>query len=607
MGVTSGSFDTAARVSGSYNTKARFSWSQTGQSVDGNYTDISWTLTGVTASQYQWIHIYGIEVIVNGVNQGVSWSGDMYNGTRMASGTCRIYHGADGTKTFSASAKIQQYSTAASSWYSGSGSWTLNTIPRASTPSLANSTFNIGDTITVNTNRASSSFTHTISITYGSTTTQIATGVGASVQYNTANIANAMYAVIPNATSFTGTITCVTYSGSTNVGTKTCSYTAKAVESVAKPTFSNFTYADTNSTITGITGNNQILVQGKSTLRVTIASANKATANKSATMNSYLSTISGLSASANYSTSDVNMAFSSSAFTAGSQTLSVKATDSRGYSTTMSKAVTVLAYANPVINATATRLNNFENTTTLVVQGSYSPLTVDSTAKNTVTSVQYRYKSSSTSTWGSWVTMSGLSPTAAGVYTTTNATLNLDNNTSYNIEVKTTDRIGSTTVSLTVPVGIPIFRIGTDGYVYNQEKRLITVDETPRYSTHVGQVIMSTALTTAAQVANVYGGTWEAWGKGRVPVGVDPNDTDFNAANKTGGSKTVTLQLSQIPAHGHMMGQTYSGWKLSGNGNGPAGLYTGYGLTDRSKNEGGSGAHDNLQPYITIYMWRRIA
>lgn len=118
MAVTSGSFDTTHRVSGKYNTYATFSWWVSGSG--SNYTDVSWNLTGKTAGPNQYIHVYSASVTVNGTTYS-SWSGNMYNGTVMLSNTTRIYH--TGEFTFSASAGIAQYSS--SSWYSGSGSWTL--------------------------------------------------------------------------------------------------------------------------------------------------------------------------------------------------------------------------------------------------------------------------------------------------------------------------------------------------------------------------------------------------------------------------------------------------------------------------------------------------
>lgn len=617
MGVTSGSFETSHRISGSYNTYAKFSWSQSSQSVANNSTTITWKLVGCTANQYQWIHVYGISVTINGTAQSVSWSGDMYNGTQMASGTVTIPHNADGTKTFSASASIHQYSTASSDWYSGSGSWTLNQIARAATISSAPN-FNDEANPTITYNNAAGTAVSTLQACIASTDGQTIyvpyrdiSKTGTSYTFSlTESERNTLRAACA------GNSMNVRFYIKTVIGSTTLYDSVQKTLSIvnANPTFSNFTYSDTNSTITAITGNNQYLVQGKSTLQVQVSTANKATAKKSATMSSYQSSISGLTANGTYSSSAaVNMTFSSNAFTPGSQTLAVKAIDSRGNSTSVSKSVNVLAYAAPTISASATRANNFENNTTLHIEGAYSPLTISGTAKNTVSSVQYRYKQQSTSTWGSWTNMSGLNVTSAGRYTTTNIVLSLDNSYAWDVQVKTVDRISTTTVSLVVSAGIAIFRIGTDGYVYNNEKRLITIDEAPLYSTHVGQVIMTTTFTTVAAVQAYYGGTWERWGQGRVPVSVDPNDSDFNASNKTGGAKTVTLQESQLPKHRHPIDNNQSG--------GDYDMTYQYELYISNNNAtlradhwcrftglaGGGEAHQNMPPYQTIYMYRRTA
>lgn len=566
-------------------------------------------------------------ITIDGTNV-CDWTGEIshyvsYGEIEVASGSKTVTHNNDGTKSVGVSCSLTDN---ISVYFSGSGSLTmgLTTIARASEPTLSASTFNIGDTITINTNRKSSSFTHTITLTFGSYTYTVGTGVGTSISLNTANIASSLYAQIPSATSGTGSITCTTYNGSTSIGSKSVSFTAKAVEANAKPTFSNFTYQDTNSTITAITGNNQYLVQGKSNLRVIISSANKAVAKYSATMSAYNASISGLSASANYSTSDLNINFGSNAFTAGTQALSVRATDSRGYSTSVSKNINVLAYAAPVVNATATRLNNFENQTTLVVKGSYSPLTINGTAKNTVSSVQYRYKSQSTSTWGSWTSMSGLSVNSGGTYTTTDKVLDLDNSTAYDFEVKATDKLGSTTVTLVVSVGVPILRIGTDGYVYNNEQ--------PLMPSHVGQIIMSTTLNTAAKVKAIYGGTWVAWGAGRVPIGVGSNGTtNYSSANATGGSETHRHDFC-IGMHAYYGALVDDDWIQGVNGSGAYSYskgtfskslnWSGSASTKRNnslgtsmttynetcrRSYGDTDTGDSRQPYITCYMWRRTA
>ncbi len=134
---------------------------------------------------------------------------------------------------------------------------------------------------------------------------------------------------------------------------------------------------------------------------------------------------------------------------------------------------------------------------------------------------------------------------------------------------------------------------------------------------------MSTTLDTAAKVQAIYGGTWVAWGAGRVPVGVNTSDTDFNTVNKTGGSKTVTLPLDE---HGganlRTVGtNTYQG-ALSGvdvpkDGGGYYCFeHNGDYHTTAPSNwsgKGGIGLHgttgsgDIMNPYVTVYMWRRSA
>lgn len=100
-------------------------------------------------------------------------------------------------------------------------------------------------------------------------------------------------------------------------------------------------------------------------------------------------------------------------------------------------------------------------------------------------------------------------------------------------------------------------------------------------------------------------GTWEYWGSGRVPVGVDVNDEDFVTVEKTGGEKTHTLTTNEIPKHKH---------EIAVRNNLATGLYetkatnaTGDVGSAYTQEAGGGQAHNNLQPYITCYMWKRTA
>ena len=121
----------------------------------------------------------------------------------------------------------------------------------------------------------------------------------------------------------------------------------------------------------------------------------------------------------------------------------------------------------------------------------------------------------------------------------------------------------------------------------------------------VGSIYIN--ATVATNPATLLGfGTWAAFGAGRVMVGIDSTDTDFDAAEETGGAKTVTLTTSQIPSHTHTA-------TLMGNGEDEqqdlpaAGDNTNPGRTMTTSATGGGAAHNNVQPYIVVYMWKRTA
>ena len=122
----------------------------------------------------------------------------------------------------------------------------------------------------------------------------------------------------------------------------------------------------------------------------------------------------------------------------------------------------------------------------------------------------------------------------------------------------------------------------------------------------VGDIIFSTSNENPS---TIYGGTWVAWGKGQVPVGVDTSDSDFNTVEKTGGEKEHTLTVVEMPSHTHAQ-------YVTSDNQGGGGIRVDY-TKDGSSipylqgiDTGSSGEnqpHNNLQPYITCYMWKRTA
>ena len=175
------------------------------------------------------------------------------SGIVLFSKTLNISHNADGTKTLATSARIthDQFSSSSQSY-----SQALTTIPRATTPTVSASSVDMGKSITINMARASSSFDHTLTYKFGSATGTIGSDLGTSKAWT---VPLSLASQIPKGTSGTCTITCKTYNGSTLIGTKTVSFTAKVPSSVV-PTIGSVAVADTNSAYATQFGS---LVQGK--------------------------------------------------------------------------------------------------------------------------------------------------------------------------------------------------------------------------------------------------------------------------------------------------------------------------------------------------------
>ena len=117
-----------------------------------------------------------------------------------------------------------------------------------------------------------------------------------------------------------------------------------------------------------------------------------------------------------------------------------------------------------------------------------------------------------------------------------------------------------------------------------------------------------TAYADSAAVVAVIGGTtWTAFGAGKVLVGVDTGDSDFNTIEETGGAKTGahTLTVDEMPAHTHNYGKSTTSENMSID---DIGGLRGAATTATSSTGGGSAhTHPIVQPYITVYFWKRTA
>lgn len=139
--------------------------------------------------------------------------------------------------------------------------------------------------------------------------------------------------------------------------------------------------------------------------------------------------------------------------------------------------------------------------------------------------------------------------------------------------------------------------------VYLKDKTGNKIVTTPYY--RVGDLFLTTIATNPS---NFLGGKWELFGPGRCLVCVDTSQTEFNSVKKTGGEKTHKLTIDEMPKHqpqallntgdSNTTGSAIN-WQVVHNGR----FYGG----DMFKSFGGDKSHNNLQPYITCYVWIRTA
>ena len=610
------------------------SWTLSSQNIEKNTSTIAWTLKGSGGTSTSWVMAGGFKAVINGTTV-YSTSTDnrikLYNGTVVASGSTTIPHNADGTKSFSLSCEAGVYSYTVS--VSASGTHTLNTIPRASSVSATN--VNMGSAATITISRASSSFTHTLTYKFGSASGTIATKTSSTSVSWTPAISLASQ--IPNAVSGTCTITCDTYSGSTKVGSKTCTLTL-TVPSTVKPTLSSLTAERVDG---DVPSSWEIYVQSKSKVKLTINGAAGA----------YGSTISS------YSISGGGFSSTASSFTTGLLTVSgtitftAKVTDSRGrISDAATVSISVISYSAPSFTgyqsqrAVSSGTVNDDGT---YVRGLVSYNFASCSSKNSVTR-KTEYRKSGTSTW----TNANASFTSGTAFTFGGG--NISTEISYEIRYTITDAFSVVSVIDVVSTAAVVmdFKSGGKGVAIGKVSEIDNCFEvSEKWDVKVyGKLLKKFIMEQMYPVGSIYmsvsstnpsthfGGTWVAWGTGRVPVGVNSNDTNFAIVEKTGGAATVTLTTAQMPSHSHGAGtlatnstgshthnlknQKTTWGASSGNkvlidatsgytavtnkATTSAGAHT-HTVSGSTASAGSGSAHSNLQPYITCYMWKRTA
>ena len=639
---------TVGTLSGSWGSTYTVTWSLVSQNVANNTSTIRLTSTFHTTNTTKIASTYS-----NFVTDGTV----MYSGAYSKSGAGNIFsktkditvsHNADGTFP----GRSVSFSTNDYIMGSKSGSGTISgvtTIPRASSISSISGS-SLGSSVTVNISRASTSFTHKVEYSFaGSSYTTATSSATTSATFTPAlSLANH----IPNATSGTLTVRVTTYSGSTQIGNAVTKTQTLSLPSSALPTLTGITLTRVDN---GVPSSWGVYVQGYSKVTATIAGA---------------SGIYGSSISA-YSLSGAGYSSSSNSLTTGvlnstgTFSFSGYVTDSRGRSSSSmtSAQFTVYEYFPPSISVSAQRCTSdgtiSSSGTYLKVNCTYSYASVN--GKNTISrSVTCNSVSNTAFTSGTSFIMNANCAIGSSYTLTAKITDGLGNSSTVTAFIPTAERVmnvrsdgkgvafgGFSTKENTLQcywdLEVNNYKVATLDMVYP-----------------VGSIYISVVNTNPS---SLFGGTWVAFASGRTLVGVDTSQSDFSTVQKTGGSSTVTLTTSQMPSHTHSISHTHGlnshkhsfsattsssgshahNWSYdfdaaagsarysphraygAGYGNdavtstngahthsvsgttGAASGSTAAASTSTSGSAGSGGAHSNLQPYITVYMWRRTA
>lgn len=215
------------------------------------------------------------------------------------------------------------------------------------------------------------------------------------------------------------------------------------------------TYADLSTEATNVTGSDQVALQSKSNIRVTIP-ANFATGQGYATIKTVQASLGGATKTANYDASGFNIDIGAPNEGTAS-TLVVTVLDSRGFSTSWTKTVQVYPYTNPDVAYTIARRNNFEVATELNVLSSWAPVTIGGVNKNAVTAVTYATKRAGTDTWGSETPVTFSTEGTKVIVPTT--VVQIPNEYNWNFRLTIKDKFGSFSREANISAGKPIMFI----------------------------------------------------------------------------------------------------------------------------------------------------
>lgn len=352
----------------------------------------------------------------------------------LSTGSITVAHNADGTKTVASSASVTMNAAGLIPSGSVSGSLALSTIPRASSFTIPSS-YTMGNAFTATITRASSAFTHNITVKYGNLTVLSGTGYGTSASLNINH--TALYNATPTVSSAVLVVTMSTLSGGTVIGSSSKNITAT---NATRPTFSTLTHSDSNTAISTRFG---AYIQSKSRVSLAITGA---AASTGATIKSYRITVDGQVLNAASGTTLVLKG-------SGSLTATGTVTDSRGFSISKSVTLSVLAYTPPAITSVSIQRVNSAGINDDYGKYGKFVLGYRVTPLDNKNSVSTKVKIGTADTWAPQTAFTGTYTVQYGTF---------DVNLSYNAEFIAADYFGSTVSPQVLPTGAVTMMWGRD-------------------------------------------------------------------------------------------------------------------------------------------------
>ena len=438
-------------TSGQVNTNTEYEsyfwvkWEQVGnQDIPNNRTQIKWTCGLYSTHKFYNNAIKMSAFSINGtqVYSGGTYSNFTKEGNQtIASGTMWIDHNGDGTKTIIISS-FTGWLYYNHNYSSDGGSFSLTTIPRASSISCTPANIERNPTITIS--RASNSFTHTITYSFGTLTGTIANKTSATVITHWTIPAD-FYAQIPDDKTGNGTLTCITYSGDTPIGSPTtCALPVTTDETKCKPTVSG-NVVDTNPITAALTGDaEKSLVRFFSTASCTI----DVTLNKSAG-SVLLQTINNVSVPSDKDTLVIP--------NVETGVFDFYAKDSRTYHGDDKVERTLIPYVMLTNDASIYRDDPTSGKATLKIEGNYYDGSFG--AESNALKVEYKVGD------GDYIEVT---PTVKdNKYSVTVPLTGYDYRSSFDFEAVVSDKLDRVPKPLTLMKGIPVFDWGEDDFRFN--------------------------------------------------------------------------------------------------------------------------------------------